>query len=286
MCLKTRLEKMSIKIEDNATDILRKAMLGYGISTEELAYRSHLPLSEIRRLRTQKASPETLEILAPILNLDPGKLKKLDSIFALPVKEPIFPKALFRIEMPCGNKVLPNMKSNAYVLADFSNKSAVVFDCGMNAETLLNILRKNDLTPRALFLTHLHFDHADGREEIRNTFPRTEIFSYENSFSDSNAPQKISADKFQIRAIPVPGHTEDSVVYAWENPPDNFPAILFTGDTIFLGSLGGCLPGRLGKSITNIRSRILNAFEPLTILAPGHGPATTISDERSRNPFF
>lgn len=277
---------MSIKIEDNTSDILRKAMLGYGISTEELACRSQLPLSEIRRLRNRTASPEILEILAPILKLDSEKLKNFDSVFALPVKEPIFPEILFRIEMPCENKVLPNMKSNAYVLADFPNKSAVIFDCGMNAETLLNLLRKNTLTPSALFLTHQHFDHADGQKELKKNFPEIEIFSYENTFEKSKDSQKISVGKFRIRAIPVPGHTDDSVVYAWENPPENFPTILFTGDTIFLGSLGGCLPGDLEKSITGIRSRILDAFPPPTILAPGHGPATTVSDERSRNPFF
>lgn len=277
---------MSIKIEDHATDIVRKAMLGRGITSEALARTSGLPLTDIRRLRKIRASADTLRTLAPLLRLDSEKLLQIDRLFDGAVAEPNVPESFRRLILPCGNKVLPDMTANAYVLADFSRGNALVFDCGMDSTLLIEYLRKRALTPIALCLTHAHFDHADGSRALLQAFPKTPVFSFETLQLVSGETRQIALGNYRLTALSVPGHTDDSVVFVCENPGIDFPPIAFTGDTLFLGSLGGCLPGKLEISIRNIRSRLFENLPESTLVAPGHGPLTTLADERSRNPFF
>lgn len=277
---------MSIKIEDNATEVLRKAMLGHGIASEALAQKSGLDLASIRRLRKARASEETLRRLAPLLQLDSEKLLYLDRLFDSPVREPRLPDSLLRCVLSCSNKVLPDMTANAYILADYACGNAVVFDCGMDAQGVIECLRERTLTPTALCLTHAHFDHADGRYALLRAFPETAVFDFSSLALNDTPSCDFSLGKFRLRAISVPGHTDDSVVFVCENPASAFPPIAFTGDTLFLGSLGGCLPDDLTISIENIRTRLLEALPEATIVAPGHGPLTTLAAERRHNPFF
>ncbi len=285
---------MSIQIEDNATDVLRKSMLGRGISSEMLAEKSGLSLAEIRRLRRERASAEICSRVAPVLNLCPEKLRRLDANFDAgvsghPVDEPRIPETCSRHIMFCGNKILPNMTSNAYAWTDSIRGEAVLFDCGMNGESLVEFLKTQAIKDVSLCLTHRHFDHADGRKALQEAFPQLRIFSFYTLFTEDGERScgcSFNAASLRLRAIPVPGHTVDSVVFLWENPPATFPPIAFTGDTLFLGSVGGCLPGHLEHSLSSIRKRLFDALAPETILLPGHGPATTLRAERENNPFF
>ncbi len=285
---------MSIQIEDNATDVLRKSMLGRGISSEMLAERSGLPLAEIRRFRRERVSAEICSRVAPALNLCPEKLRRLDADFDAgvagnPALEPRFPETCTRHIMFCGNKILPDMTSNAYVWTDSARGEAVLFDCGMNGEGLVEFLKTRAIKDVSLCLTHRHFDHADGQEALLAAFPRLRIFSFYTLFGEGEeVPREHSfqAASLRLRAIPVPGHTVDSVVFLWENPPSPFPPLAFTGDTLFLGSVGGCLPGHLEHSLLSIRKQLFEALDPETILLPGHGPATTLRAEQENNPFF
>lgn len=285
---------MSIQIEDNATDVLRKSMLGRGISSEMLAEKSGLPLAAIRRLRRERADAEICSRVAPALNLCPEKLKRLDADFDAGVSgssanEPCIPESCTRHIMFCGNKILPKMTSNAYAWTDLDRGEAVLFDCGMNGEALVEFLKAREIKDVNLCLTHRHFDHADGQKALREAFPQLRIFSFYTLFGENEetpCERSFEASSMRIRAISVPGHTVDSVVFLWENTPAPFPPIAFTGDTLFLGSVGGCLPGHLEHSLSSIRKQLFEVLDPETILLPGHGPATTLRAERENNPFF
>lgn len=282
---------MSIQIEDHATDVLRKAMLGKGISSEMLAEKSGLPLAHIRHLRRRRADAETCSRLAPLLDLCPKKLKSLDEKFDACASGRFsenvkFPENCFRKIMFCGNKVLPEMTSNAYALVNNDCGKALLFDCGMNAEKLVGFLNGNAINDIAVCITHRHFDHAGGVNELCDAFPSARIFDF-NTFFFGNAKTVCGFEfaGFSVDAISVAGHTKDSVVYVWRNPPEG-PSMAFTGDTLFLGSVGGCLPGDLDESLTNIQTRLLEKLPTQTLVAPGHGPATTLEQEILENPFF
>ena len=282
---------MSIVIEDNATDVLRKSMLGRGISSEMLAEKANVPLALIRRLRRERAESELCSRIAPFLKLSPEKLSLLDKKFdasrsGMMPDETRLPENCFRLEMFCGNKVLPEMTANAYVMADFERSHAVLVDCGMNAEALVGFLKSRSLKSADICLTHRHFDHAGGVKELTAAFPKMRIRDFNTCFVREEQSASFTFGRFCLRAIPVPGHTVDSVVFVWENPPQGRPPIAFTGDTVFLGSIGGCLPGYLEKSLASIKERLFDTLPAETILLPGHGPATTLEREIRENPFF
>ena len=285
---------MSIQIEDGAAQVLRKAMLGRGIASRGLAEGTGVPFEKIRLLRHGLADVETRERLAPALGLDAGRLCALDEKRAAEARgeappEPPFPPNLFRFVLPCGIRALPTMTACAYVAADFARGNALLFDCGMDGAPLVRFLRERRLTPSGLCLTHAHFDHADGARAVLRAFPDTPVFAHAGIFGASASArfsEEIAPAGFRIRVVAVPGHTPDSVVFVWENPPEPFPPVAFTGDALFLGSVGGCLPGDLEPALANVRARLLDAFPPATLVAPGHGPATTLAAERDENPFF
>lgn len=282
---------MSIPIEDNATDVLRKSMLGRGISSEMIAERSGMPIATIRRLRKRRADAGTRARVALALELCPERLSLLDEKFDACAagnfpKEPKLPENCSRHVMFCGNKILPEMTANAYALTDSGKRHAVLCDCGMNAGKLVDFLESQKINSIDVCLTHRHFDHADGLRELRVAFPELRVWNFEALFDGNFAKRGFSCGNFRLSAISVPGHTPDSVVFVWTNPPAKFPPIAFTGDTIFLGSVGGCLPGYLKVSIENIRSRIFDELPPETILLPGHGPASVLEREIRENPFF
>lgn len=285
---------MSIQIEDGAAQVLRKSMLGRGISSRGLAESTGVPFEKIRLLRRGRADAETRERLAPALGLDAARLRALDEKRAAEARgdappEPPFPPNLFRFVMPCGIRALPTMTACAYVAADFARGNALLFDCGMDGAPLVRFLRERRLTPRGLCLTHAHFDHADGAREVLRAFPETPVFAHAGIFGSAEAERfsaEIAPAGFRLRVVAVPGHTPDSAVFVWENPPAPFPPVAFTGDALFLGSVGGCLPGDLEPALANVRARLLDAFPPTALVAPGHGPATTLAAERAENPFF
>ncbi|MGN0834958.1 MAG: MBL fold metallo-hydrolase [Candidatus Spyradosoma sp.] len=292
--MKPRLSAMSIKIEDGAAHVLRKAMLGRGVASRALAESTGVPLEKIRLLRRGGADAETRERLAAALGLNAARLRALDEKRAAEARgsalpEPPFPPNLFRFVMPCGIRALPTMSACAYVAADFGRGNALLFDCGMNGAPLVRFLRERRLTPRGLCLTHAHFDHSDGAREVLRAFPRTPVFSHAEIFGAAGAErfsEEIAPADFRLCAVAVPGHTPDSAVFVWENPPAPFPPVAFTGDALFLGSVGGCLPGDLEAALANVRARLFGAFPPETLVAPGHGPATTLAAELAENPFF
>lgn len=283
---------MSIQIEDNATDVLRKSMLGRGISSEMISEKTGISLSEIRRLRKHRASGETRSKIAVTLGLSPEKLELLDLKFDSAVsgnftEEAKFPRNFRREIMFCGNKVLPKMTSNAYVVTDETCGNALVVDCGKDAGTLVEVLRSRAVRHVDLCITHNHFDHAGGINELRDAFPSMCIYNFNTLFlGTAGNTVDFDAGNFALRAISVPGHTTDSVVYLWKNPSTGFAPIAFTGDTLFLGSVGGCLPGDLEQSLGNIKARLLDSLSEETVVAPGHGPATGIGTEILENPFF
>lgn len=285
---------MSIQIEDDAARVLRKAMLGRGIASRKLAEIAGIPFEKVRLLRKNRADAETKKRAAEALGMSAERLDALDTAYADSRRgnagfEPAFPENLFRFVMPCPIRALPEMVACAYIAADFSRGNAVVFDCGKTAEKLIQFLRERTLVPTALCITHAHFDHAGGADKLQRAFPKMQIFSAETLFHGNAGThffEEISLNGLRVRAVAVPGHTPDSTVFVWENPPKPFPPIAFTGDALFRGSVGGCLPGDLKIALQNLQTRVFDAFPPETLVLPGHGPATTLANELSQNPFF
>ena len=183
----------------------------------------------------------------------------------------------------------------------FEGGKALVVDPGAEATLVAAKLAKLGLEPAAVLLTHAHFDHVGAVPDLQRSFPSLPVFVSEadakivshpfNQFPpdyppisrhNNLKPAKLAEELIGgLEVIETPGHTPGGVCYYF---PDE--KLLFSGDTLFAGSVGRTdLPG--GDMPTLMDSlRKLTTLPDDTIVIPGHGPRTTIGDEKRTNPYL
>ena len=198
------------------------------------------------------------------------------------------------------------LQCNCVVLGDEISREGIVVDPGDEPETIDDVLDQHRLDVKFVIHTHGHIDHILAAEHIRKTRGATlciheaDKFLWEGvqmqaSFLGMRVAPAGTIDRFvkdgdsipfgphRLRVIETPGHTPGSICLLLEGDSP----ILLSGDTLFLRGIGrtdlwgGSTPGIL----RSIHERLLTLDEE-TIVHPGHGPATTIRDEKRSNPFL
>ncbi len=204
--------------------------------------------------------------------------------------------------------------TNCWVVAPGPGEHCVVIDPGINAHSLLSaVLRENRLRPVAVLLTHGHFDHtfavvpvcgangiaayihpADrgqltdpwsglGISQDTPLFGRLE-FTEPDDVRELADGQTVSLAGLELTVGLAPGHTPGSVVFgltAAEGP------LLFSGDLLFAGSIGRVdLPGGSDTDMIASLERVILPLPDDTVVLPGHGPSTTVGQERAANPYL
>lgn len=176
---------------------------------------------------------------------------------------------------------------NCYLIWDEVTREAALFDTGWDAAPIFKEIEENQLQLKHLFLTHTHEDHIAALQQIREKFPKVRLHS-----SSKNAPpdQRNKPNDFlhlgslRISNRETPGHAEDGVTYVVGNFPEDAPGLAIVGDCIFAGSMGrGFQSTEMLKQ--SVREKIFT-LPADTIICPGHGPLTTIAEEKENNPFF
>ena len=205
------------------------------------------------------------------------------------------------------HEILPvgPLRCNCSVIGDDTSHEAIVIDPGDDIEDVLAIVRKHKLQVKQIVITHAHIDHVGGAMKLRaatgapillnqNDYELLKMLDVQASWIGMANPGKVEIDQSVGQAdtvkagslvadvIHTPGHTEGSVCLY-------FPAEkkLIAGDTLFAGSIGRTdLPGgSMQKILRSLHEKIL-ALPDETIVVPGHGPLTTIGEERESNPFL
>ena len=197
------------------------------------------------------------------------------------------------------------LRCNCTILGDELTHEAVVVDPGDNLPEILFRLQKHGLTLRQIVVTHAHIDHVGGAALLKKV-TGAPVFLNKHDLellgamemqagwlgvpTPEVAPPDASADdrtKIGLAALPAevihtPGHTQGSICLLF--PGQN---LLLAGDTLFAGSIGRTdLPGGDGRQILrSLRERLL-VLPDTTRVLPGHGPETTIGEERQSNPFL
>src|SRR5215472_1679188 len=197
------------------------------------------------------------------------------------------------------------LQCNCSVIADEHTHEAIVIDPGDDIDDIVQILRKHNLQVKQIVITHAHIDHVGGAMKLRavtgapillnqNDYALLKMMDVQAAWIGMKSPGKIEIDanlqpadtvgagSLAGQVIHTPGHTEGSVcVY--------FPAekMLIAGDTLFAGSIGRTdLPGgSFEKILRSLHEKVL-ALPDETVVIPGHGPSTTIGEEREGNPFL
>lgn len=205
-------------------------------------------------------------------------------------------------------RAVPPFMKNGYVVGCEETRDAVVIDPGDEVEELLEVVRGRALKVRYILLTHAHLDHITGVRRAKDVLNapvylhekdnflyraivqqgmafgfRTEPQPPVDVFYDDEGPLRFG--RYAVGVRHTPGHSPGGVCLVVERE-DGADRALFVGDTLFAGSIGRTdLPG--GDTTTLLRSirEVLFAFPDETPVYSGHGPATTIGEERRTNPY-
>ena len=274
---------MRIPIEDGFDDVLRKAAVGQRLGTGALSVRSNLSLKEVRALLAGEFNEAHLRRLAPMLGLDTEKLVSMAHSAWYP--QLVSLTGLECVHMPFPEAGYPDATVNCFIAYDVSNGDALAFDTGTRAEPMLDFIEQKGLNLQAVFLTHTHRDHVGGYEAIVSAAKSGRIYApAREPHANASLLQpdtELSIGSFTIKAVETNGHSKGGLSYLLGGLAQ---PVAFVGDSLFCLSQGGARQG-YQLALENNRSKLLN-LSAATILCPGHGPMTTVAEERAHNPFF
>lgn len=205
--------------------------------------------------------------------------------------------------------ILGAYETNCYVLRSGSDAhDCLIIDTGLAPGPLLDFLRTRKLNPLAVIFTHGHADHIAGAEPLRKNYPAIKLAIHkldaemltcgQSNLSflagprrrTSIAPADVIVDaegpiefvRLTFQILHTPGHTPGGIsLYSQAE------GAVFTGDALFAGSIGRTdFAYGNGEQLINSVKRKLLTLPDDTVVYPGHGPTTTIANEKATNPFF
>ena len=195
--------------------------------------------------------------------------------------------------------------ANCYLAADEETKEAIIIDPGAEGEKIQRLIEKERITPAYIVNTHGHIDHIGANGYLKGRLDGIKISIHEADAKMLTDPaqnlsdwagggmellppadillkdgDEVSFGKLSLRVVHTPGHTPGGICLLIDEK-------VFTGDTLFAGSVGRTdLPGgSMDLLRTAIREKLLTLPDG-TIIYPGHGPLSTIGEERASNPFI
>ncbi len=197
------------------------------------------------------------------------------------------------------------LQCNCSIIGDEITHEAMVIDPGDEIEEIVAILGEHKLQVKQIVITHAHIDHVGGAMKLRtltgapillnqNDLALLKMLDVQASWIGMPSPgkveieadikhdQKLTAGSLAANVLHTPGHTEGSVCLY-------FPVekLLIAGDTLFAGSIGRTdLPGGSFEKIMRSLHEQVMKLPDETVVIPGHGPKTTIGQEKEENPFL
>jgi len=273
-----------MNLEDHVGDIIRKERAMTGVSAADAARAAGLSESDFSAFEKSGNTAGKIKFaeLAAAIGLNGAKLEGIANGWLPSQKDLSVWRELRQI-----STTQKDTEVHCYLLWDEVTREAALFDTGWDVAPILKIVREEQLQLKHLFITHSHPDHIAGMAKIREVFPK--IFQHMDSKSALPQHKNRRNDHIHLGSLRItnretPGHAEDGVTYVVGNWSEDAPYVAIVGDAIFAGSMGGAGEnGALAKE--KVRDQILS-LPPDTLICPGHGPLTTVAEEKSHNPFF
>lgn len=269
----------TIPIEDLFEDIIAKTMRGRHVTESELAQKSGEDPEVLRRLCRGEFCDETaLRNVAKALMLDPDALTMSASKVWRPRPVNIEGLEIF-------NTPYRDMRVNAFLLFDPESRQAACFDTGTDSSLLTKKADELGLTIEKIFITHTHNDHIADLDRLKSNTGSAPIYSNKrepwpgtNEFAQGDA---FTVGNLKITTMTTSGHSVGGTTYyvtGLERP------VAVVGDALFAGSMGGGMIS-FADAWRNNRDKILTLPDE-TIICPGHGPMSSVGEEKRNNPFF
>ena len=267
-----------IDLEDFHEDILGKAMRGLGVGKNEMASRLNRAKSDIEKILAGGVNEKLISAMAKELDLDAEKLFRS-------ARKEWCPASLVVNGLRQFNLPFRDMLVNDFLARDVNSKKAWVFDTGPVAEPILSFVQEQELSVDAIFLTHTHRDHIACLDNLRQRSGNPPVYVHELEAIDGcesiTEGFSYKCGSLSLFAKHTHGHALGGMSYVIEGLER---PVAIVGDAIFAGSMGGGMISYEDALRTN-REKIMTLPDD-TVLCPGHGPMTTVSEEKKNNPFF
>lgn len=270
---------MSIPLEDLFNDVIAKAQRGQNIDDAALAAKAGVSVEAVAAAKAGTVDAALLLKIAPHLGLHGPSLVTM-------ARNDWHPEAAALAGLAQFNTSYHDMTVNAYIVWDAQTKNAVAFDTGADASPMIDFIEKNGLNLSLIFLTHTHPDHILDIKKL-SADGAVAAFVHERESCDGAQIFKLGETEcwetggLKIEPRSTWGHSKGGITYVvsgLERP------VAVVGDALFASSMGGGMVSYADALATN-RKEIFS-LPANTVICPGHGPLTTVEEEKAHNPFY
>jgi glyoxylase-like metal-dependent hydrolase (beta-lactamase superfamily II) len=267
-----------IPLEDNFSDIIGKAQRGLRLSDTELAEKARVSSQKVRQLRDGEFDELALLRVAGVLGLSGRALCDLAT-------EGWRPPEIGEIDgLAQFSTRYHDMAVNAYLVWDAESRAAAAFDTGADCRGILRFATKEKLSIKMILLTHAHSDHVADLPRLREETGAAVYVSKREPVPGAEPIEegrRFHLGKLDIDTRLTWGHSRGGTTYVIGGLAR---PVAIVGDSLFAGSMGG---GSVSyeDAMRNNLEKILTLPDE-TIICPGHGPMTTVGEEKVHNPFF
>ena len=271
------MKTTSIPLEDFFNDIVGKAMRGQKLADSEVAARAGVSTGDVQSLREGAWDETTARAVAPVLGLGAEALAETGNRGWYP--EPAALDGLAQFNTP-----FEDMTVNSYLAWDPASREAVAFDTGADCTEMLALIAEKKLRVKYILLTHTHGDHILELDRLKE---KTGAPAFVGDREPLDGAEPFAPGRsFEVGALRIGtrltwGHSPGGITYLVQHLAR---PVAIVGDAVFAGSMGGGGVSYQAALETN-REHILSLGDD-TVLCPGHGPLTTVGEQRTHNPFF
>lgn len=270
-----------IPLEDNFTDVLGKAQRGLGLTDADLVTKAGITAAEFAALKKGEIRDHPMRAVARALQLNGAALLALARKEWYP-QQPVFPRGFAMFNAAYEGE----LTVNSYLIWDTRSRLAAAFDTGPDCGAMLDTLGAEKLDLRYIFITHTHEDHVADLPELASA-TGAEVWASELEPIDYAGARTFAENahfhlgEIAIKTLFTPGHSPGQTTFyvtglSWP--------LAVVGDSLFASSCGGSRD-HYADQLRNNREKIFR-LPADTVLACGHGPLTTLTQERRYNPFF
>lgn len=270
---------MAIPLEDLFNDVVSKSMRGLGLTDATLAAQAGVTAEQIAEVKAGKVDEAVLSRIAPHLQLHGPSLVTMAHGAWRPADVVLPGLAQF-------NTTYHDMTVNAYLVWDEATKHAVAFDTGADAQPILDFVREHGLNLSLIFVTHTHPDHILDLAKLSGDGAVTVFVHEKEPCAGARTFALGTTEGWETGGLKIEprstwGHSKGGITYVVTGLAR---PVAVVGDALFASSMGGGMVSYPDALATNRRE--IFSLPDATVICPGHGPLTTVGEEKSHNPFY